>query len=133
MTPTNLRAALRDDRATLVWLARDLRRAFHDMHDADDDVRAAHAGAIAAMDRLVALADAPPTVAELLPLVDATHEVHASRSGIAIRFRLHRSARVPMPPVDTIVVERHHQGLWWPTRILPSDITQPARLVEVTP
>lgn len=78
-----------------------------------------------------ALADAPATVAELLSLVDETHEVHANRGDVAFRFRLHRSARVPMPPVDTIVVERCHQGAWWPTRMLPSDLTAHAQLVEV--
>ena len=87
----------------------------------------------AAYMRLVEISIAPPTVAELLPLVDATHEVHASRGDVAIRFRLHRSGRVPGPPVDAIAVERHHQGLWWPTRMLPADLTRPARLVEVTP
>ena len=84
-----------------------------------------------ATEKLRAILDSPPTVAELLPLVDAGHEVHASRGDVAIRFRLHRSARVPMPPVDAIAVERHHQGLWWPTLMLPGDLTQPARLVEV--
>ena len=121
---TDLRAALREAAALLR----------EDAQDHIDDARKQAAAPLLQMaERLEALADAPPTVAELLPLVDATHEVHASRCDVAIRFRLHRSARVPMPPVDAIAAERHHQGLWWPTRMLPSDLTQPATLVEVTP
>ena len=113
--PTDLRAALRDAAAMLARVKP------IDLNVGDDPHGLA--------DRCRALADAPPTVAELLPLVDATHEarwtdadgtewgaVHADSDGgsrIAIEMRCHRGWMIYYP--------------------LASDILLPARLVEVTP
>lgn len=88
-------------------------------------------------DRCRALADAPPTVAELLPLVDATHEVRwtdadgdeacATTEGEACNdasiFSFRR--RPGWTGMD-------HEG-WRESRVTRRDPTQPARLVEVTP
>lgn len=130
---TDLRAALCDDRAALAWLARDLRRTFHDMHDADDDVKAAHAKAVAAVDRLVALADAPPTVAELLaalrsPSLHGRQFVEWQSADDGDRMRARRSG------ARGFVVENSIDGaIWHRSSLTHSDLTQPATLVEVTP
>ena len=102
---TDLRAALRD--TATAWDALGTRAAMSDRHPLVNpdhcEARAKH---------LRALADAPPTVAELLPLVDATHEVHwTDRNG-------HKRI---VSDVDYTVDMR------------PADFGQPARLVEVTP
>ena len=77
-----------------------------------------------------ALADAPPTVAELLPMVDATHEAwwqSASAPDVTLRARL--------DTVRGIVFEARldDRSAWVAICALPSDLTQPARLVEVSP
>ena len=73
-------------------------------------------------DQLRAVADAPPTVAELLPLVDATHEVHWNDGR-------RRAALV----VDLVGVEMRVVGRWEMSNLYAADLTQPATLVEVTP
>ena len=84
----------------------------------------------AAYMRLVEISIAPPTVAELLPLVDATHEAwwqSASAPDVTLRARL--------DTVRGIVFEARldDRSAWVAICALPSDLTQPARLVEVSP
>ena len=76
----------------------------------------------AAYMRLVEISIAPPTVAELLPLVDATHEVHWNDGR-------RRAALV----VDLVGVEMRVVGRWEMSNLYAADLTQPATLVEVTP
>ena len=109
-TTTDPRAALRDAANALARIG--LRR--------DADLIAS----------LRAIADAPPTVAELLPMVDETHEVRwqsASAPDVTLRARL--------DTVRGIVFEARldDRSAWVAICALPSDITQPARLVEVSP
>lgn len=76
-----------------------------------------------------ALADAPPTVAELLPMVDATHRLEwtdaddderiAQLEGTVIKSYF----RSPGKGADA----------WSPIGLLASDTTRPAKLVEVSP
>ena len=73
-------------------------------------------------DQLRTIADAPPTVAELLPLVDATHEVHWNDGR-------RRAALV----VDLVGVEMRVVGRWEMSNLYAADLTRPATLVEVTP
>ena len=109
----DLRAALRDAAALLR----------EDAQDHIDDARKQAAAPLLQMaERLEALADAPPTVAELLPLVDATHEVHWNDGR-------RRAALV----VDLVGVEMRVVGRWEMSNLYAADITQPATLVEVTP
>ena len=79
--------------------------------------------------RYRALADAPPTVAELLPMVDATHRLEwtdaddderiAQLEGTVIKSYF----RSPGKGADA----------WSPIGLLASDTTRPAKLVEVSP
>lgn len=71
-----------------------------------------------------ALADAPPTVAELLPMVDAEHDVEwTGADGDPWRAALGDHDRI-----DFMWRDRHG---WNPGVMMPADLTQPARLVEV--
>ena len=109
----DLRAALREAAALLR----------EDAQDHIDDARKQAAAPLLQMaERLTALADAPPTVAELLPLVDATHEVHWNDGR-------RRAALV----VDLVGVEMRVVGRWEMSNLYAADLTQPATLVEVTP
>ena len=115
--PTELRAALRDAAAMLDSYSE---IGFHS--DA--------AKARAKVAEFRALGDAPPTVAELLPMVDATHEAwwqSASAPDVTLRARL--------DTVRGIVFEARldDRSAWVAICALPSDLTQPARLVEVSP
>lgn len=79
---------------------------------------------------LRALAYAPPTVAELLPMVDATHEVRwqsASAPDVTLRARLGTARGI------VFEARLDDRSAWVAICALPSDITQPARLVEVSP
>ena len=110
---TDLRTALREAAALLR----------EDAQDHIDDARKQAAAPLLQMaERLTALADAPPTVAELLPLVDATHEVHWNDGR-------RRAALV----VDLVGVEMRVVGRWEMSNLYAADLTQPATLVEVTP
>ena len=78
--------------------------------------------------RLVALADAPSTVAELLGLIDDNHDVRwQSSSGAEWR------AFVTFD--DTLAFESTTNGGKWIAEDAANiaDLTQPATLVEVTP
>ena len=114
---TDLRAALRD--TATAWDALGTRAA-HPECDSHPLVNPDHCAARAR--QLRALADAPPTVAELLPLVDATHEVHWNDGR-------RRAALV----VDLVGVEMRVVGRWEMSNLYAADLTQPATLVEVTP
>ena len=75
---------------------------------------------------LRALADAPPTVAELLPLVDATHEVHWEAHG--------EERRVYAPDGGAIVAEyRTGRMRWMEAHLTVFDLRRPAKIVEVAP
>lgn len=109
--PTDLRAALRD--------------AIHTLTEYTSGTRTD-----ATIAELRSIADAPPTVAELLPMVDATHEAwwqSASAPDVTLRARL--------DTVRGIVFEARldDRSAWVAICALPSDLTQPARLVEVSP
>lgn len=72
-----------------------------------------------------ALADAPPTVA-VLPLVDATHEVHWEAHG--------EERRICAPDGGALATEyRTSRTRWTETRLTVFDLRRPARLVEVSP
>lgn len=117
-TTTDLRAALRDAADTL------------DMYSEIGFVlERATVRAIAT--RLRTIADAPPTVAELLPLVDATHtEEWTATTGEKMRIRLDTGGQAPVYRVEYW----NTAGTRWMTSILgPEDMNQPARLVEVSP
>ena len=128
--PTDLRAALRDQLAAAFDAAWDAtgegfngeytRRSF--TSEMYERMRAEH------IDKI--LTDTPPTVAELLPMVDATHEVRwTSRSGTLCRCLLDDRGGI-----RAFAVERQgSSGRWLADLLRPSDLTQPARLVEVTP
>ena len=98
----------------------DLRAALREMLTARDEDEQARLSRIEY--EITALADAPPTVAELLPLVDATHEVHWNDGR-------RRAALV----VDLVGVEMRVVGRWEMSNLYATDLTQPATLVEVTP
>lgn len=110
--PTGLRAALRE--------------ACKKLHGLTPHASAAENSEIGAWQDL---ADAPPTVAELLPLVDATHEVHWTAHG--------EDRRVRAPDGGAIAVEWRAAGrgyaTWTEARLTAFDLGQPARLVEVAP
>ena len=98
------------------------------LHAVDVDHRRGHC--LAAAERIRAIADAPPTVAELLPMVDATHEVRwqsASAPDVTLRARLGTARGI------VFEARLDDRSAWVAICALPSDITQPARLVEVTP
>lgn len=112
-TPTDLRAALRD-------LLTD-----RDEHDGDRLSRI-EAG-------LRALADAPPTVAELLPMVDATHEVHWTDAD-GDEWRAVEAGVDGGPRIAIEMRGSDQAGVWWFGHYpLASDLAAPARLVEVSP
>ena len=124
--PTDLRAALREAAAALASEAANKRATINVA--VFGDALPSRYDAIAA--RLRALADASPTVAELLAMVDAGHEVRwqsASAPDVTLRARL--------DTVRGIVFEARldDRAAWVAICALPSDLTQPARLVEVTP
>ena len=85
----------------------------------------------AAYMRLVEISIAPPTVAELLPLVDATHEVRWTTCG--------EERRIYSPDGGALVVvyrtgrAPNHYTSWHHMDLTVHDLTQPATLVEVTP
>ena len=73
-----------------------------------------------------ALADAPPTVAELLPRVDATHEVHWEAHG--------EERRVYAPDGGALATEyRTGRMRWTESHLTVFDLRRPGRLVEVSP
>ena len=73
-----------------------------------------------------ALADTQPTVAELLPMVDATHEVHWEAHG--------EERRVHAPDGGAIVAEyRTGRMRWTESHLTVFDLRRPGRLVEVSP
>ena len=80
-----------------------------------------------------ALADAPPTVAELLAALPeppngrgpGAHRVEWEHDDMRIRAMRYGLAG--------IVVERRLDGEWSRTNLNHADLTQPARLVEVSP
>ena len=104
-TPTDIRAALRDAANALARIG--LRR--------DAELIAS----------LRTLADAPPTVAELLPVVDATHEVHWEAHGEERRICHDGCYGVEWRTVGG--------SKWRECGLTQSDLTAPARLVEVSP
>ena len=113
--PTDLRAALRDAANALARIG---------LHR-DADLIAS----------LRAIADAPPTVAELLPMVDATHRV-------VQRFDQHRRSRVigvrgvgeiEEAWADDAELESGAPFRWQALSLTVADLTAPARLVEVSP
>ena len=83
-------------------------------------------------DTLVMMADdheralPPPTVAELLPMVDATHEVHWTGSDGQYRAAMDDSLQFYWLGTD-------EDDDWIPGCVMPSDLTAPGRLVEVSP
>jgi hypothetical protein len=121
-TPTDLRAALRDAAAALTSEAANKRATIH--ADVFGDALPSRYDEIAA--RCRALADAPPTVAELLPMVDATHEVRWEAHG--------EERRIYAPDGGTLATEyRTSRTRWTETRLTVFDLRRPARLVEVSP
>lgn len=108
--PTDLRAALRD--------------AIHTLTEYTSGTRTD-----ATIAELRSIADVPPTVAELLPMVDATHEVRWTAHG--------EDRRVRAPDGGAIAVEWRTAGrgyaTWTEARLTVFDLGQPARLVEVAP
>lgn len=113
-TTTDLRAALRE--------------AIHALTEYTSGVRTD-----ATIADLRAIADAPPTVAELLPMVDATHEVRwTDADGDEWRAV---EADVDGGPRIAIEMRGSDQaGVWWFGHYpLASDLAAPARLVEVSP
>ena len=110
---TDLRAALRDAAALL--------ESYAEIGFASEGAEAR----VKAAD-LRALADTPPTVAELLPRVDATHEVHWEAHG--------EERRVYAPDGGAIVAEyRTGRMRWMEAHLTVFDLRRPARLVEVSP
>lgn len=115
MTPTDLRAALRAAADTL------------DMYSEIGFVlERATVRAIAT--RLRTIADAPPTVAELLPLVDATHRVEFA-DGCGDERRIVRSETGGLSLLGCY----GPGGEWLPSDLLIEDLHRPAKLVEVAP
>lgn len=121
--PTDLRAALRAAADELADIAENERIATKQYRGGIADADACDA--IAA--RLRALADAPPTVAEMLTLVDATHEV---------RWTLDDDERrATGDDAGTLAFQWRTVGgsLWSEAYPSVADLAQPARLVEVAP
>lgn len=126
MSLTDIRAALREAASTLNTLAR--RSESSDHHPLVDPDLFYHASG-----QYRALADAPPTVAELLPMVDATHEVRwTDRDGdewCAIHVDSDGGPRIAIE-----MRSRDEQDIWWFTHYpLASDFLLPGCLVEVSP
>lgn len=113
-TPTDLRAALRD--------AAEMLESYSEIGFTSE-----RSAARAMSARLVALADAPPTVAELLPMVDATHEVHWTddEGGEAVAIFAAPGFEIVWRLSDEVADE--------PRTLRISDLTAPGRLVEVSP
>ena len=121
----DLRAALRDAAALLR----------EDAQDHIDDARKQAAAPLLQMaERLEVLADAPPTVAELLAALPdppggcgpGAHRVEWSHDDM--RFRASRYG------LAGLIVERCIDGEWRSrTNLNHADLTRPATLVEVTP
>lgn len=111
--PTDLRAAL---------------RAACDMIDSGSSL-CVDCGNGRTADEFRALADAPPTVAEMLSMVDATHEVQwwSDEGG-----RNMRAVKASNGPSIIVEIERGI-GRWQRTELCINDLTAPARLVEVSP
>lgn len=121
---TDLRAALRDAAGTLNTLAR--RSESSDRHPLVDPDEFYHAAK-----QYRAIADAPPTVAELLPMVDATHaEEWTATGGERMRIRLDVTGAQPFHRVECFCVS---DGEWFGVALGPDDMNQPATLVEVSP
>lgn len=100
----------------------DLRAALREAADHLNDIAP---GADIAV-RLRTLADAPLTAVELLPLVDATHEVRwVDADGDEWRAFAIGGGR----PIGFAF--KRKSGHWYDGN--PCDLTSPARLVEVTP
>ena len=75
---------------------------------------------------IAAIADAPPAVAELLAMVDATHEVHWEAHG--------EERRVYAPDGGAIAAEyRTGRTRWMEAHLTVFDLRRPGRLVEVSP
>ena len=119
---TDLRAALRDAAALL----RD------DAQDHIDDARKMAAAPLLQMaERIEALSDAPPTVAELLASLPepaggrgpGSHRVEWEHDDMRIRALRYGLAG--------LIVERRLDGEWSRTNLNHADLNQPARLVEV--
>lgn len=121
---TNLRAALRDAAGTLNTLAR--RSESSDRHPLVDPDEFYHAAK-----QYRAIADAPPTIAELLAALPeppngrgpGAHRVEWEHDDMRIRAMRYGLAG--------LVVERRLDGEWSRTNLNHADLTQPARLVEV--
>lgn len=118
---TDLRAALRDAAGTLNTLAR--RSESSDRHPLVDPDEFYHAAK-----QYRAIADAPPTVAELLPLVDATHRVEFA-DGCGDERRIVRSETGGLSLLGCY----GPGGEWLPSDLLIEDLHRPAKLVEVAP
>ncbi len=111
--PTDLRAALRDAAAMLARVKP------IDLNVGDDPHGLA--------ERCRALADAPPTVAELLPIIDATHRVRWLTDGDHHEaYADHRGRLV----VSILGADDRHAQF---TDIEIEDLRRPGRLVEATP
>lgn len=127
--PTDLRAALRDQLAAAFDAAWDAtgegfngeytRRSF--TSEMYEQMRAEH------IDKI--LTDTPPTVAELLPMVDATHEVRWTAHGEDRRVRAHDGGAIA---VEWRTAGRGH-ATWTEARLTVFDLDQPAGVVEVAP
>jgi len=113
--PTELRAALRDAAAML--------DSYSEIGFYSDAAKAR-----AKVAEFRALADAPPTVAELLPRVDATHVIRFVDRGGDPRMIVRSETGAP-----TLMGNYGRGGEWLPSELLIDDLTQPARLVEVSP
>ena len=114
-TTTDLRAALRDAAALL--------ESYAEIGFASEGAEAR----VKAAD-LRAIADAPPTVAELLPLVDATHRVEFA-DGCGDERRIVRSETGGRSLLGCY----GPGGEWLPSDLLIEDLHRPAKLVEVAP
>ena len=126
---TDLRAALRD--TATAWDALGMRAAQPEC-DSHPLVNPDHCAARAA--GLRALADAPLTVAELLPLVDATHEVHwTDADGDEWRVRCGVGPRTVRTVIEVCERGEWTDGASEVAYPLASDFKLPATLVEVTP
>ena len=125
---TDLRAALRD--TATAWDALGMRAAQPEC-DSHPLVNPDHCAARAR--QLRALADAPPTVAELLaalrsPSLHGRQFVEWQSADDGDRMRARRSG------ARGFVVENSIDGaIWHRSSLTHSDLTQPATLVEVTP
>jgi len=117
---TDLRAALRE--------AAKLLNSYSEIGFASE-----RAAARAMSTRLVAIADATADVAELLPMVDATHEVHWTDAD-GDEWRAVEAGVDGGPRIAIEMRGSDQAGVWWFGHYpLASDLAAPARLVEVSP